>query len=225
MSATAIIAAGKQIVVAKESIEKLIVEIKRLKALGVADYEAWKTLHKNFSVTVRGKNIGRYEFQNEHLCIVATPDKNEIKITVFSFEWFQKLWNGVSLLKDKDDGGYEASIIHDVIASFADAIAKANNAKARDVLRWSDKILVAVWMFYAKRKGKCNLELRVKLWGIIHGLYAAPRDTWRKIMQSGAVVLVALMLSGCGGCISLDDYEVIEGDELIFSEKPENVQN
>jgi hypothetical protein len=225
MSATAIIAAGKKIVLAKESIEKLIEEIRRLHALGVKDYEAWKTLHHNFSVTVRGENVGRYDFQNEQLCIVSSFDRNEVEITVFSFEWFQKLWNGVSLLKDKDDGGFEASLIHDVIASFAAAIAAAHKVKARAVLRWSDKILVAVWMFYAKKKGQYCLKLRLKLWVILHGLYHAPRDTWRAIMQAGAALLVAFSLAGCGGCIALDDFEVIEGDELIFSEKPKNVQD
>ena len=167
--------------------------------------------------TIKGKLV---DFQNHVLSLKADgPDR--LIIFIRDFPGNAGYWNGVNFLADIDDGRMEASLVHDLIWEFVQAICATLILRERDVKKWSNKLFAVIWQAYAADKGIIGKGAKIK--SRIAASFCHPRiaGMWNLIRKLFLLVVV-LLIQGCSGCLNIpDDWKVEERDKV----KWERVEN
>ena len=166
------------------------------------DYSHWSSLNEAVTIEVHSKGIGRFNFANDTL-FIDSPNQDCVILHSEPFDSETRYWNLASIIPDakekggEDDGRDEASLFHDLIDTFQDAIAKANLTTSKEISDWSDGILGIVWRSYGKKKGKAGWWLNTKTWLALNACRLRVRRIWRKAFGVIIISLACLSISGC----------------------------
>jgi hypothetical protein len=167
---------------------------------------------------IKGKLV---DFEN-HVLSLKNEGRNRLIINIQPFAAVTGCWNGPDVIFDFDDGRMEASLVHDLIWEFIQAICVTLNLRERDIKKWSNKLFAVIWQAYAADKGIIGKGAKIKSRIAATFTHPAIAVIWKQIKRL-FLLFVIVLIQGCGGgCINIpDDWNVVEKDKV----KWERVEN
>lgn len=172
------------------------------------------------AVILGGSGIGvvcgkRIAFKNNTFEIASYDNGDALMMAAKPFPASTRYWNGPNIIADINDGRMEASLYHDLLWQFRDAICEANGLDDEwEYLKWTNTIFAVLWQGYAKRKGGRGWFARTKS-GIAAWWLNSRISKW---FARAPIMFFALLISGCSGCYTPPDgWQMDDGDEVEWA--------
>ena len=137
---------------------------------------------------------------------VVFRDAGHVRLESAPFAPEDRHWNGPNVIPDAlGDGSLEMSLWHDLGWKFAEMIATALGCTVQEVMRWFDGILAAAYRGYGERRGR---KSGWRAW-VAYNVCERSRRWWKRVFPGAvSLVLAAVLLAGCSGCVSPPDWDL-----------------
>lgn len=189
----------------------------------VADYTSYLALLSDKPFNFSGAGCGILDFSN-NVIEIQSVGHDQVKIMIHKFPASSKLWNGASIIHDAwqgkkyDDGRTEASLLHDVIWSYATFIAAANHMTVDEVKEWANNLLAITWRAYAKAKGRDGAWVDFETYAAKNICGSSVSRFWSWVMRTFTLITIifSLTLAGCEKWTDVPDWQLDNTDEVHY---------
>lgn len=147
------------------------------------------------------------EFNACVLTIWSDTTDHKVVLTAHRFPAFAKLWNGPNVIPNDDYESMLASLFHDLLYVFMEELADKLNVSTKDVRKWADDILYAIWSGAARNPIE-RLKARIG-----YGVCRAFGGIFRSLTKWFIFIVAILAFVGC--CVPDWTLEDVQGEEQI----------